>query len=139
MTVQQCLYVPLVHLSHASFLKRHCPCGFYLGCCCGTGWSPARHGTYHNSFRRSILQVLLVQERLLENSRALQGSCSKNGNWHVNDPKTTGNVSHINGSCTVHVGLARPNQGLPSLPTELWFLMCSFLMRDNWPQQGNKD
>lgn len=72
-------------------------------------WSPARHWLYHATFRRAVNTVVLVAQRLARHS-CHRGVCDR-------------------GSCSND---SRTVLGLPTLPPEVWLMLCTWLLRRHW-------
>ena len=73
-------------------------------------WSPERHWLFHGQFREAIRSVLHVKERLHRRAGTGDVGAGTHGNSVL----------------------------YPHLPMELWFLLCSMLLRRNWPRSCHK-
>ena len=75
-------------------------------------WSPARHFLYHGGVRISVHTMLLIAERLRRRHSVAT---------HVATLLSPGELQTL--------GLSAP---LPPLPSELWRVTCSFVLRSHW-------
>ena len=78
-------------------------------------WSPGRHFLYHGGVRISVHTMLLISERLRRRHGAQSGGTRRSIRQLQHGPTSAGRGSE-----------------LPVLPSELWLVICSFVLRSHW-------